>query len=130
MSETKKILSIADIKAIKEQVNQKTALREDGYHVCVTVHMGTCGIASGSREILNALMDELAKSNRRDVRLTTSGCIGACHSEPELTIETLGGEPILYGNLDPDKARKIFVEHVMNGRVVPQLVVTYGAENR
>ena len=38
-----------DILAIRAQAQQKTALREDGYKMCFTVHMGTCGIASGSR---------------------------------------------------------------------------------
>ena len=103
-----KIRSLADILAIKEQAQKKTALREDGYKLCFTVHMGTCGIASGARDVVNAVAEELEASGRTDVRLTTSGCIGACEYEPVITVESLGAEPVLYGHLDGAKARDVF----------------------
>ena len=43
----------------RTRTQKEIALREDGYHVMVTVHMGTCGIASGSRDVLAALVDEI-----------------------------------------------------------------------
>ena len=121
----RKIRGLDDIKAIKAKVNQATVLREDGYTVCVTVHLGTCGVASGARDVLDALMEGVAASERRDVRITTSGCIGACHSEPVMTVETLDGGSVLYGNLDAAKAREVFETHVMDGKVLPKYVVTY-----
>jgi NADP-reducing hydrogenase subunit HndB len=124
-----KISSLADLKAIKEKTQADTALREDGYHVRVTVHMGTCGIASGSRAVLAAAMEELTASGRTDVRVTTSGCIGACEHEPEMTVEVLDEEPVLYGDLDGDTTRQVFQEHVMGGKVVPKLVVSLGSES-
>ena len=60
-----KIRSLQDILAIKEQAQRKTALREDGYHMCVTVHMGTCGIASGAQEVRAALEAEVERLGRR-----------------------------------------------------------------
>lgn len=122
----RKIRSLADLMAIKERTQTDTALREDGYHARLTVHMGTCGIASGSRAVLSTAMEELAASGRTDVRVTTSGCIGACEHEPEMTVEVLDAEPVLYGDLDAEKTRKVFQEHVMNGHVVPELVVSLG----
>jgi len=50
-------LTIADLKKIKEQYHQ--GLREGGFRVKITVHMGTCGIAAGARAIMNAVMDAL-----------------------------------------------------------------------
>ena len=75
--------------------------------------MGTCGIASGSRAVLSAAMEELTASGRTDVRLTTSGCIGACEHEPEMTVEVIDHEPVLYGDLDAETTRKVFQEHVI-----------------
>jgi len=121
-----KIRSLADLTAIKERTQADTALREDGYHVRCTVHMGTCGIASGSRAVLSAAMEELAASGRLDVRVTTSGCIGACEHEPEMTVEVLDEEPVLYGYLDADKTRRVFQEHVLGGRMVPEFAVSLG----
>jgi len=124
----KKIRSLKDLQEVKEKVQSKTALRQDGYRACVTVHMGTCGIAAGARDVLGALMDEMAATDRRDIRITTSGCIGVCVQEPVMTVDFLGTEPVIYGKLDADKARLIFREHVLEGKVIPQLALGRGKE--
>jgi len=74
-------LKISDLAKIKDRVTQATSLREGGAQVKITVHMGTCGIASGARTVLGAVMDELEKSGRKDIIVTTSGCmeIGRAH---------------------------------------------------
>ena len=82
-------LTIADLKKIKEDYHQ--GLREGGFRVKITVHMGTCGIAAGARGIMNTIMEELAKSKLKDVAITTSGCAGLCSQEPMTTIETRRG---------------------------------------
>jgi NADP-reducing hydrogenase subunit HndB len=122
-----KIRSLQDILAIRDEAQRKTALREDGYKMCFTVHMGTCGIASGAREVVNAVAAELESSGRTDIRLTTSGCIGACEHEPVMTVESLGAQPVLYGHLDPDKAREVF-RQTLAGKSTPAYVVYIGAE--
>jgi len=124
-----KIESPADLLAIKERTQRENALREDGYHVLATVHMGTCGIASGSREVLSAMIAELTASGRLDVRVSTSGCIGACEHEPVMTVETLGQPNVTYGDLTADKARQIWQEHIMNGRLVTQYLLSLGSED-
>ncbi len=124
-----KISSLKDLQAIKERVLTDTALRADGYKVCITVHMGTCGIAAGAREIMNTLMDELAASGRRDIRITTSGCIGVCVHEPVMTVERLNSEPVIYAKLDANKARLIFREDALGGKTVSQLALGVGKES-
>ncbi len=127
-SEPKKIKSLSDLQQIKEKVLSQTALRQDGYKVCVTVHMGTCGISAGARDILAVVMDELAPANRRDIRVTTSGCVGVCAQEPVMTVEVLGAPPVLYGRLDAPKAALIVREHAVNGKPLPQLALSSGRE--
>ena len=61
-----------------------------------------------SCDVVNAVAEELESSGRTDIRLTTSGCIGACEFEPVMTVEALGAEPVLYGHLDGAKAREVF----------------------
>jgi NADP-reducing hydrogenase subunit HndB len=126
---SRKIRGPADLLAIKERTQKQNALREDGYHALVTVHMGTCGIASGSREVLSALVTELAASERLDVRVTTSGCIGACEHEPVMTVEILDQPKVIYGDLTADMAREIWQKNIIEGKLVPQYVVSYGNEN-
>ncbi|HUI69573.1 MAG TPA: (2Fe-2S) ferredoxin domain-containing protein [Spirochaetia bacterium] len=127
MADTKKIRSLQDIMAIREEAQKKTALREDGYTMCFTVHMGTCGIASGARDVVNALAEEVEKTGRTDVRLTTSGCIGACEHEPVMTVETLGGQPVLYGHLDGTTVREVF-HQTLAGKATNAYVVYMGDE--
>lgn len=121
--EAKKIQGLDDLKAIKDKVKGEVALRQDGYRACVTVHMGTCGISSGARDVMTAVMDELEATGAADIRVTTSGCMGPCAHEPVMSIETLDSEPVLYGDLDADNARLVFREHAVAGRPVRQFAV-------
>jgi NADP-reducing hydrogenase subunit HndB len=122
-----KIRSLQDILAKREQAQRKTSLREDGFHLCFTVHMGTCGIASGAREVVNSVAEEVEKSGRTDIRLTTSGCIGVCEHEPLMTVESIGNEPILYGRLDAQKARNVF-QSTLAGKSASEYIVYIGSE--
>ncbi len=119
-------LTIADLKKIKEDYHQ--GLREGGFRVKITVHMGTCGIAAGARGIMNTIMEELAKSNLKDVAITTSGCAGLCSKEPMATIELAGGPPVKYISLTAEKMQKIFAEHVVAGNPVKEYALVVGHE--
>jgi NADP-reducing hydrogenase subunit HndB len=110
-------LTIDDLKKIKEKSNKETSLRHGKANIKVTVHMGTCGIAAGAREVMNALMEEMAEADRQDIRVVTSGCMGMCSSEPNVTVETEGAEPIVYKDMDSNKMRQVFKRHVLLGEV-------------
>ncbi|MEW6681276.1 MAG: (2Fe-2S) ferredoxin domain-containing protein, partial [bacterium] len=81
--------TIDDLKRIKEEHKAQATLREGGQRVKITVHMGTCGIAAGARNIMSCIMDEIAVRNITDVIVTTSGCAGMCSREPMMTIEIM-----------------------------------------
>ena len=122
-------LKLEDLAKIKEKVKTSTALREGGYKAKVTVHMGTCGIASGARKVMQALMDEIARRDVQDVIVTTSGCAGLCSREPMATIELMGEAPVKYIDLDEEKTRKILVEHVLGGKIVEEYALARGSES-
>ena len=121
-------LTIADLKKIKDRVHGETALREGDRRVRVTVHMGTCGIASGAREVMDALMRAIEESDVSDVAVTTSGCMGLCSREPLVTVEIIGQEPIKYEYVNPNKMRQIFKRHVLEGEVQTPFVLARGSE--
>ena len=80
-----KKLKIKDLSSIVQSVKK-------GNGACrakITVHMGTCGIASGAEQVMLALTEEFAKNNIEDVILTSSGCAGLCSKEP---MATSGGD--------------------------------------
>ena len=110
-------LTIEDLKKIKEKTAKETSLRDGPANIKITVHMGTCGIAAGAREVMNALMEEMAAADRQDIRVVASGCLGMCSSEPNVTIEIEGSEPIVYQLMDTNKMRQVFKRHVLLGEV-------------
>ena len=110
-------LTIEGLKKIKENAKKATALREGGETVKITVHMGTCGIAAGAREVMDSLLEELAESDRQDIRIVTSGCMGMCSSEPNVTVEIQDHDPVMYEDMDRNKMRQVFKRHVLLGEV-------------
>lgn len=121
-------LKIEDLKRIKENYKATQTLREGGFRVKVTVHMGTCGIAAGARGIMDTLLEEMNKADLKDVSITTSGCAGLCSKEPMATVELAGEPPVRYISLTADKMRKIFAEHVVAGRPVKDYALVAGHE--
>jgi NADP-reducing hydrogenase subunit HndB len=121
-------LTIEDLKRIKEEYKSTLTLREGGSRAKVTVHMGTCGIAAGARKVMEALLDEIKKSDVKDVIVTTSGCAGLCSKEPMATVEIINEAPVKYIQLNDEKIRRIFQEHVMNGKIVEDFALVMGSE--
>ena len=121
-------LKIEDLRKIKEKVHAETALREGFKRAKVTVHMGTCGIASRAKEVLDSLMREIEEAAATDVIVTTSGCMGLCSREPLVTVEILGQEPIKYEYVNPNKMRQIFKRHVLEGEIQTPFVLAKGSE--
>jgi len=121
-------ITVDDLKRIKEAHKAEFTLREGGSRARITVHMGTCGIAAGARTVMEALLDEISKSNVNDVAVTTSGCAGLCSKEPMATIEIINEAPVKYGSLNEEKIRKIFQEHVLKGHAVEEYALVLGSE--
>lgn len=121
-------LTIEDLKKIKEQHRADFTLRAGGYRAKVTVHMGTCGIAAGARSVMTALMDEITGANLTDVIVTTSGCAGLCAREPLATVEIMNQPPVKYCDLNAEKMREIFKEHILGGTPVEKYALVVGSE--
>ena len=67
-------LKIEDLEKISGDVRRKMNVREGAGRVKITVHMGTCGIASGARNIMSAFLNEIEKNNFNDVIITNTVC--------------------------------------------------------
>ncbi|MFQ6108688.1 MAG: NADH-quinone oxidoreductase subunit NuoF [Candidatus Aminicenantales bacterium] len=90
------------------------------YKKVVVVSSGTCGQASGSLSIIQAVQQELLRRNLKDrVGVEVTGCHGFCELEPNLIIYPEG---IFYKNLVPEDIPKIIDETVLNSRIIPSLV--------
>lgn len=120
--EVYRLKTLEDLKRLKEQVEEKTRLRyETG--VQIIVGLGTCGIAAGAREVMTAILAEIAKRNLHNVVVTQTGCIGMCEKEVLVDVIRPGEARITYGKVTPGDVPRIIAEHVVNGRIVEELVV-------
>jgi NADP-reducing hydrogenase subunit HndB len=121
-------LTIDDLKKIKEKVHKEMSLRDGERRVKVTVHMGTCGIASGAKEVMDTLLQEIEAAAANDVFVTTSGCMGLCSREPLVTVEIINQEPIKYEYMNPNKMRQVFKRHILQGEIQTPFVLAKGSE--
>ncbi len=88
----------------------------------VLVHMGTCGIASGSAIVKERLVERL-RAIGSDVIVRETGCCGSCHQEPMLTILEPDGSSVMYGDLNIHNLDRLIEEHVIGGKRVEALCV-------
>jgi len=95
-----------DLDKIRERMKSTARLREAEGKAKINVHLGTCGIASGAREILHAFLKLVDESGSDQVIVTTSGCAGLCKREPMATIEIAGQPPVKYVDLTPEKVKR------------------------
>ena len=123
-----KKLKIEDLDNISRAVRKTTMLRDGAGRAKITVHMGTCGIASGARKIMATLIEEFEKNKIDDVILTSSGCAGLCSKEPMATVEIKGQAPIKYCDLTPEKICRILAEHVIGGNAIEEYALAKGSE--
>jgi NADP-reducing hydrogenase subunit HndB len=121
-------MSIEDLKRIREEGQRNLTLRSGKARARITMHMGTCGISAGAREVMGALLKEIEQLNLTDIIVTTSGCAGLCSREPMATVELAGQAPVKYVDLKADRILRILKEHVLGGRIVTDFALASGSE--
>ncbi len=114
--------TLADLQALREKLAADMQARNES-GTKVIVGMGTCGIAAGAREVMAAVLNELALQKLSDVQVQQTGCIGMCEKEVLVDVVRPGEPRITYGNVKPVDVKKIIVDHVMHGQIVEELVV-------
>jgi NADP-reducing hydrogenase subunit HndB len=122
---TNKIKNLADLRELKDKLQTKTKLRDKSETsdqlVEVKVAMATCCIATGSRETMNYIVDELDKRNI-DAVVTQTGCMGYCYAEPTVEVTLPGKEPMVFGYVDVKKADEIIEKYIKGGMLVEGII--------
>jgi NADP-reducing hydrogenase subunit HndB len=121
-------VTIEDLQRIRDGARQAVAARAGLGRARVTVHMGTCGIAAGAREVLTALMAAIEQQHLADILVTTSSCAGLCSHEPMATVEIAGQPPVKYVDLTPERMARVLADHVLGGRIVTEYALASGSE--
>jgi NADP-reducing hydrogenase subunit HndB len=114
------VKSLQDLKKIREEALKKQELKETTGKTEVIVGMGTVGIAAGARETLKAILDLIEHENLSDILVRQTGNIGLDSFEPIVQVVKPGEEKVTYGKVNPDMARRIIHEHVLDGEIVKE----------
>jgi NADP-reducing hydrogenase subunit HndB len=120
-----KIKTLDDLKRLKEDLKSKIDLREKSSNseqmVQVKVAMATCGIASGAKEIMEFMINEMQKRNI-DAIVSQTGCMGYCYAEPTIEVTLPQKEALVFGNVTKSKADEIIEKYIKNGELVDGII--------
>ncbi len=120
-----KIKSLADLKKLQSEVQSKIKLRENGDNpenlIQIKVSMATCGIASGAKDTMNYLIEELDHQGI-DAIVTQTGCMGYCYAEPTIELTIPGHRPVVYGYVNKTKALEIIEKHIKLNKMVDGII--------
>ena len=108
----------AKIKKVSRTVDE---FNETGNLIYVKVAMATCGLAAGAREIKDFFTEALDKRGI-DAIVTPTGCMGYCYAEPTIEITLPGNEPVVFGDVDIERADKIIEKYIKNNEIVEGVI--------
>ncbi|MDR2834751.1 MAG: (2Fe-2S) ferredoxin domain-containing protein [Bacteroidales bacterium] len=116
-----KIKNLADLRKMKDNLQNKIDLREKSDSpeaiVQIKVGMATSGIASGAKEVMNYMIEELDKRNIKGLVLQV-GDMGYCYAEPTIEVTRPGESPVVFGYVDIAKANEIIEKYIKNGELL------------
>ncbi len=120
-----KITSLADLKKKREELKSGLDLRvratDPESVVQVKVAMATCGIASGSKPVMEFFLEHLERRNIAAV-VTQTGCMGYCYAEPTVEVKLPGADPIVFGFVDLKRADLIIEKYIKMGELVDGII--------
>lgn len=112
-------MTLEELRALREEQRKSLSRRNvENKDMEIIVGMGTCGIAAGAKETLDAFVRELDENGITNVRVSQTGCMGLCYVEPTVEIVVPGMPDVIYGKVNPDVAGKIVRKHIMNKTLV------------
>ena len=111
-------MTLEELRNLREAKKKEMTQRDsDDKSAQIIIGMGTCGIAAGARQVMSALLEEISRSDRPDIEVASSPCIGHCKNEPNITVEIGGGDAVVYQKMTADKMRQVFQKHILGGEV-------------
>jgi NADP-reducing hydrogenase subunit HndB len=116
-----RLKSVEELKKLRVEAQRDLMVRtQTGTRIIVG--MGTCGIAAGAREVMQAILREL-ESRKIEAHVETVGCVGMCAQEPLVDIEQAGKARVRYANVTPENVPRLIEEHLIKGKVIQEWAI-------
>ena len=106
--------SLEDLQKLRDEALKKMNVRyiKGGYRI--QVGMGTCGIASGAKQVLQGFLKEIHDRQIENCAVTQVGCMGECAYEPMAEIIDENGQSFVYCSITDDMIKEIVEKHIIN----------------
>jgi len=118
-------MSLDELRKLRDSKKNDLRKRDaEGKEIQIIVGMGTCGIAAGAKQTLDAFISSLDEHKLVDsVLVRQTGCMGLCHSEPTVEVVVPGMPVVIYGRVDADVSKEIIQKHIigrelLNGHIL------------
>ena len=111
----KKIQSLLDLRLLRE----KAIVPDSEIHIKIA--LSTCSIASGARDTMKYISEELGKRNLK-ATISHTGCLVYCYAEPTVELKLPGKAAIVFGFVNAKKADEIIEHYIRNGELVDGII--------
>ena len=115
-----------------EELQARAAKRWDeltaGENAWIRVGGGASGQAVGADRVFDAFK-EAVESAGANANVSMVGASGLMYLEPQVDVLMPDGTRIFYGNVEPDEARAIVEQHVMNNEPLLDRAYAYSTQN-
>ena len=112
-------MTLEELRKLRESKKSELDKRDtEGKDIHIIIGMGTCGIAAGAKDSLDAFLDEIERHKIENVTVKQTGCMGLCYVEPTVEVKVPGMPDTIYGNVDGKTARDIVNNHILGGKLV------------
>lgn len=120
-----KIKSLTDLVNLRKDLISKNDLINDPKSsealIQIKVGMGTSGIASGAKDVMDFLVEALEKRNIEAI-VSQTGDMGYSYAEPTIEIKKPGKSAIVFGDVDVNKADLIIEKYIKNDEEIEGII--------
>jgi len=115
--------SLEDLQKLRDEALKKMNIRyiKGGYRI--QIGMGTCGIASGAKQVLQGFLKEIEARNITNVAVTQVGCMGECAYEPMAEIIDENGQSFVYCTITQPMIIEIIESHLVHNQPIQKYLL-------
>lgn len=112
-------MTLDDLRKLREQTRSNINRRDTSENdIQIIVGTGTCGIAAGSKDVLNTFINAVETQKLEHVTIRQTGCMGLCYVEPTVEVRVPGMPDTIYGKVDAVVAETIVATHIVGKKMV------------
>lgn len=115
--------SLEDLQKLRDEALRKMNIRYIKGGFRIQVGMGTCGIASGAKQVLQGFLKEIEARNITNVAVTQVGCMGECAYEPMAEIVDENGQSFVYCTITQSMITEIIESHIIHKQPIQKYLL-------